>query len=203
MKNKGSIYQQNFDTYLELIKDIRLDSLAHRLGAKFEKEKIHIQFFNHQYYVSAEGISNPSGQKPSYDICVILCKYILLCPDSPPSDHEWVSYRNFKNSAPLINYFKNEVEEAIASLFSQKLTTLQQAGDLLAGYQPSLKVDYDFMIQFDALPLIPVLLLYNDSDEEFKATCSIMFEAQAETYLDCECLAMLGRQFFLHLKSAL
>jgi hypothetical protein len=44
-------------------------------------------------------------------------------------------------------------------------------------------------------------MLFNDADEEFPATCCVLFESRAETYLDMECIAMLGRQLFIHLKN--
>jgi hypothetical protein len=37
-----------------------------------------------------------------------------------------------------------------------------------------------------------VLLLFNDADEDFPASCSVLYERRAERYLDMECLAMLG-----------
>ena len=203
MKNKERIFQKTYNDYLELIKDINLDFISPKLGAKHEKNKIKIKLFNNEYTISAEKISDSSGQKPSFSICVILSKYILLCPKTSPNDHDWVSYRNFKNSAPLIDYFNNEVEEAISSHFSKKTIKLRKASEALCGFPPSLKANYDFVVQFDALPMIPLILLFNDSDEEFPATCSILFESQAERYLDCECLAMLGRQLFSHLKKEL
>jgi len=199
MKRNRSIYQQTYDDYLEMIRTINLDSISHKLGAIYERNKIKIKLFNNEYTVSEEKISDSSGHKPSHDICVILSKYILLCPVNSPDDQEWVSYRNFKDSAPLVNYFKNEVEEAIGSQFSGKLKALQEASETLGGYLPSLNANYDFSIQFDALPKIPVILLYNNSDEEFPATCSILFESKCEKYLDCECIAMLGRQLYTQL----
>jgi hypothetical protein len=42
------------------------------------------------------------------------------------------------------------------------------------------------------LPKIPVLLLFDDADEEFPAQCKVLFERRAEHYLDPECLAILG-----------
>ena len=39
----------------------------------------------------------------------------------------------------------------------------------------------------------PMLLQFNDKDEEFPAECRLLFEERAEAYLDAECLAMLGR----------
>ncbi len=194
MKSKGTIFKQTYEDYLELIKDKDLEDISRKLGAKFENDEIIIKLFNDEYSVSAEGISDFSNQKPSYDICVILSKYILLCPDTPPGNHDWFSYKDFRNSAPLVNYFRNEVEDVIGSHFSGKLNVLRKASELLAGYPPSVNVNYDFAVQFNALPLIPIILLYNDPDEEFPANCSLLFDSQSENYLDCECLAMLGRQ---------
>ncbi len=55
-------------------------------------------------------------------------------------------------------------------------------------------------MQFDALPKIPVLLLFNDGDDEFPAQCSVLFERRAENYLDMECLAMAGMLLSEYLK---
>ena len=55
-------------------------------------------------------------------------------------------------------------------------------------------------MQFKSLPKIPVLLLFNDSDEEFPAQCTVLFERSAENYLDMECLAMVGMLLFEWLK---
>jgi hypothetical protein len=57
-------------------------------------------------------------------------------------------------------------------------------------------------MQFDALPKVPVVMLFNDADDEFSATCSVLFERRAENYLDPECLAMVGRCLFTYLKKA-
>ena len=54
---------------------------------------------------------------------------------------------------------------------------------------------------FDALPKIPMLLLFNDKDDEFPAQCSVLFENRAQKFLDMECLAMVGMHFFEYLKA--
>jgi hypothetical protein len=55
-------------------------------------------------------------------------------------------------------------------------------------------------MQFEALPQIPVILLFNDADDEFPAQSSVLFERKAEKYLDPECLSMAGRLLFTCLK---
>ena len=57
-------------------------------------------------------------------------------------------------------------------------------------------------MQFDALPKIPVLMLFNDIDEEFPAQSTVLFERRAENYLDMECLAMVGMLLFEYLKAS-
>jgi hypothetical protein len=95
---------------------------------------------------------------------------------------------------------ENEVERAIGSCFSGGLDELMNASRRLGGYAPAIDVKNDFAVQFDALPRVPVIMLYNDADEEFPAKCTILFESRAEKYLDAECIAMLGSQLFRQLK---
>jgi hypothetical protein len=94
------------------------------------------------------------------------------------------------------------VGRAIATHFSGKLDEMEEAGKTLGGYAPAIEVAYDLSVQFDALPQVPVIVLYNDADDEFPAKCSVLFESRAEHYLDAECLAMVGRLLFTNLKAA-
>ncbi len=203
MQPKETVFDRTYKSYLEQLRKLSFESIAKNLGAKIEGNAIKIPLFRSDYEVSVERISGPSGEKPTHDICVILSKYLLLCPDPPPKEKEWVSFRNLKDSGPLINYFTNDVERAIASCFSGKLDDFKKACNTLGGYPSVLEVKYDFAIQFDALPMIPIIMLYNDADEEFPAKCYVLFECRAEKYLDAECIAMLGRLLFSHLRKAL
>ena len=54
---------------------------------------------------------------------------------------------------------------------------------------------------YPALPKVPMLLLFNDKDDEFPAQCSVLFEKRAKKFLDMECLAMVGMHFFEYLKA--
>lgn len=200
MKDPETIFEKNYNTCLEQFKKISFKSIAPIIGGTVDAETIKIPLLGNPYFLSYRGITDSSGNKPPYDICVILSQYLLQCPDDNPKESEWISFRDFKDSGPLIHYFKNEIETAIASYFSGNGNGLKRAGQLLSGLRPALDVAYDLAIQFDLLPRIPVVLLFNDKDEEFKATCSLLFERRAQLYLDAECLAMLGWQLFNHLK---
>jgi Domain of unknown function (DUF3786) len=203
MQIEKTAFEKTYQSYLEQLRQISFESSAHDLGAKIDGNRLKILLFTNEYAVCGEGIADASGKKPPHDICVILSKYILRCPAAPPKEHDWVSFRNFKDAGPLTGYFTNEVEGAIGSYFSGRLNDLKKACDILGGHPAGLEVKYDLAVGFDALPRIPVIMLYNDADEEFSAKCSVLFEARAEKYLDAECIAMIGWQLFDHLKKAL
>jgi hypothetical protein len=159
-----------------------------------------IPFFGKPYRVSPEGISDSSGKQPHLSVSVILCKYLLMCPMIEPLGGSWMSFKDFKDAAPLIQAFFNTVSLPIAETFSGRLADLDQACRKIGGYPPDDKYPYDLCMQFDALSKIPMLLLFNDQDEEFPAQCSVLFEKRVEKFLDMECLAMVGMLFCEYLK---
>ncbi|MBW2250010.1 MAG: DUF3786 domain-containing protein [Deltaproteobacteria bacterium] len=200
MNSKESVFNKTYENYLTQVDGIDFNLVKQKLGAEVEKNKIIIPLFGKPYKVSGAGIFDPDGKQPMLDICVILCKYILLCPQIPPKGQDWVSFRDLKDSGPLTSYFVNDVERAIATQFNGKLGDMKNACRILKGYSPVIEVSYDLSVQFDALPKVPVVMLFNDADDEFPATCSVLFERRAENYLDPECLAMVGRCLFTYLK---
>jgi hypothetical protein len=115
-----------------------------------------------------------------------------MCPASAPQEAGWVSFRNFRDAAPLVANFANTVEGAIARGFVGRSADLRQAAEALGGRLPADSYRYNVSIVIPALPKVPLLLLFNDVDEDFPAACSVLFERRAERYLDMECLAMLG-----------
>jgi hypothetical protein len=200
MENNLSIYEKTYQNYLGQLREIDFNSISEKLEIKVEANEAIIPLFGKPHRISVTGIVDPSGKQPSFDVCVILCKYILLCPHRTPKENEWVSFRGLKDSGPLINYFTNDVEQAISSHFEGHLKDLKQTSKFLGGYPPDLEVAYDLAMQFGALPKVPVVLLFNDTDDEFPVKCSVLFEKRAEKYIDAECIAIVGRLLFNNLK---
>jgi hypothetical protein len=199
MKNPH-IYEQTYQDYLVRIAGLDLKFQAEALNLHLQGDEVIILFLGKSYRVSADGITDMSGKKPHLSVCVILCKYLLMCPMIEPLGGNWMSYKDFKDAAPLIQAFYNTVTRPIAETFSGRLTDLEKAGRAIGGYTPAENFSYDLAMQFDALSKVPLLLLFNDRDEEFPAQCSVLFESRAERFLDMECLAMVGMLFFEDLK---
>ena len=204
MKSAASVFETTYRNYLAQFGGSYLAGLEQLLGVRVQGKDVFVPLFGTHYRVSQEGITDPSGTEPGFDVRVILCKYLLLCPETGPEATEWVSFKDLKDSGPLTVYFANEVERAIANHFSGKPGQLQASCSKLGGSRPAIQAAYDLSVQFDALPRIPVILMFNDvaNDQEnlWPATCSLLFERRAENYLDPECLAMAGRLLFSRLK---
>lgn len=192
MHRKSEIFEKNYMEYCAQIADLDFTSLKEKLGLEQDGNQIMIPFFDHDYFVSKKGIVNKSGARPSYMVCVILSKYLLLCPESAHYDTDWVSFKDFKKTSPFLNlnYLASDTVKPIVESFSGRLNALSMACEKFGGLPCEIEISYDLVMQFDALPRISLLLLFNDSDEEFPAQCSILFQKQAEYYLDPESLVM-------------
>jgi hypothetical protein len=198
---KSPIFEKTYKDYLARIADLNLKKLEGKLGIQVAGNKAIISFFAKSYTVSGAGISGPENQKPHLSTSVILCKYLLMCPQFEPKEDNWVSFKDFKDAAPLIHAFATTVTNPVSKLFTGRLSELEMAARKLGGYTPTETFAYDLSIKFDVLPKLPLLLLFNDKDEEFPAQCPVLFEKRTEKYLDMECVAMVGMLLYEYLKA--
>lgn len=202
MTKPNPVFEQTYRNYLEQISLLDLKNIEDTLGMTVHNNEAEILVFGEPHKITINEIIGPSGKRPSFNICIILSKYILLCPGIPPQKKGWVSYRDFKDSGPLLKFYANDVEKPISERFAGNLEKLKEACKTIGGYPPDIKLAYDLCIQFDVLPKIPLLLVFNDADKDFPASCSVLFQNNAEDYLDAECLAMIGSLLFNRLKSS-
>jgi hypothetical protein len=204
MESKSRVFEKHYNDYLHQLNALDFQGVAEKLGGRIDKnshgKSLKMSLLGQVYGISPQGITDSAGKKPAYDICIILCRHLLMCPDILPHDPQWVAFRDLKDAGPLTVYFRDNVEQAIAKGFSGKIEALRQGMAALNGYAPDLDVSYDLALQVDGLAKIPMLLLFNDAEESFPAECSLLFERQVETYLDAECIAMLGYRLAGQLK---
>jgi hypothetical protein len=200
MTDESPAFEQTYRRYLEQVASIDLASRTEVLGIGLEGGEAVIPLFGAEHRVSARGVRSPSGDQPIHSISVVLCQYLLLCPDPAPSaGADWVTYKDFSDAGPFVDGFVNNSEKALCRSFAGRLDDLREACRRLGGSDPSLEVSTELAMRFEALPRIPVVLLFNDRDEEFPADSTILFERRAEKFLDMECIAIIGWMLADHL----
>ena len=134
---------------------------------------------------------------------MVLSQFVLLSPDQTSPDPEWVAYSDLKKDSHFtnVNFFHSDTELAIEKSFSGSLAALKNASQKLEAQPQDMEISYDLSVRFEALPHISLLLLFNDGDEEFPAQCKVLYQQQAEQYLDPESLAIIGATLAKRLKS--
>jgi hypothetical protein len=192
MENESPVFEKHFEFYLEQIKNIPIEDIADALGVELINSQMIIPFMDSIFRIGKNGIFDSSGKRPPYPVCIVLFKYLLTNPETVYTESRWTSYKDFLSAGPLIGFFSNDVEKAIVTQFSGKTQNLEKACESLGGKNTEMDISYDVAMQLNALPKIPVLLLFNDVDEEFPAVCSVLFQKNIEIYLDMETVALIG-----------
>lgn len=189
---QSPVFEETYQKYLLEIQKTDYLSKSTMLGVGISNNALEIPLYDRLYRVSDNGIEDCDGNGVTPAVRVILCKYILMCPvELPPVRDKLMTYREFKNAGPLISYFTTNTNKTIETTFSGKRDAFLERSQHLGG---TVRDDqsYDLSVEFFALPRIPVIVNFNDRDDLFPATCSILYRASAEIYLDMECLAMTG-----------
>lgn len=193
MKTQPShVFAETYQGYLAEIREIDFLSRAEILGLVEENGALIIPLYDKVYTFTREGITAPGGERLTPALQVMICKYILSCPTKLPADMgELVTYREFKDSGPLISFFTTNTNKTLEAAFSGNIKGLRERALTVGGKVVTSEI-YDLALQFHAFPRIPVYLNFNDCDETFPATCSVLYRSSAALFLDMECLAMTG-----------
>lgn len=192
MHHAASVFEKTRRDYLRQVAKLDLPAIAERLSVQIDGKAVKIPLFGRIFRVSPEEIFDPQGKAAIHAVAVLLCRYLILCPNEIPLEVQWVTYRGFGNAAPFVGGFENNTEKCIAKNFSGRLERLSAAAEKIGGEPASIDLSCDLKMKFVSLPQLPLLLIFNDRDDEFPAQSSILFEQRAEKYLDMECLAILG-----------
>jgi len=191
-RERAPIFDKIYRDYVNQLSGKNLAALAEHAGGIFENNALRLKFLNQTYYVSKDDVLNEQGNIPDHSTAVVLLRYLIYFPQGIPVPGEWVPYRSFRDAAPFVGGFRNNSELPLVRAFSGRRDALVQAARVLGGKDPGLDWDYQVKCEFPTLPRVPLLLLFNDEDEEFPGEARILFRDDAEKFLDMECLAILG-----------
>lgn len=201
MMEKAPVFETIQKDYLLQTAQIEAkEKIGGSLGITIMADGYSIPFFNRTYTITPDRIVDAAGKTASHAVLVILCKYLLLCPNLPSDDTSLVTYKDFRDAAPYVGGFRNTAEQPIAKSFENGLFKLEKRCLDLGGHTFDTEVSCQLAVKFQALPNVPVFLLFNDADEDFPAQATLLFQKNAASYLDMECLAMIGSSLAYYLQ---
>jgi hypothetical protein len=187
-----SVYDATYRRYLDQLKTMRFDGREAVLGVRVDGDAVVVPYFGAPIRYTADGLTDEAGRRPSFSDCVVVCRYLIMCPRVEPRQKEWAAFRDFPDAGPLTVFWADTVERPLARRFSGAPDALERACDALGGTAADMDIASDLVRQFSPLPKVPLLLVFNDADDDFPAAASLLFEKRASTYLDAESQAILG-----------
>jgi hypothetical protein len=185
-------FEKTYRDYLEQIAARDWSDKADLLGIRVDGKTVEIDYFNAPFTITPAAIADPSGEKPRHTINVVLCQYLLRCPTAVSRSGELGTYNDFKDAAPHAAGFTDAAEKPISRHFAGRPAELEEACRRLGGKPFQTVASYQLAYEIPALPRVPIYLFFNDSDEEFPASCNLLFQKNASQFLDMECISMLG-----------
>jgi hypothetical protein len=189
---ESPVFEKIYRNYLERIAARDWSDKVDLLGVRVDGKTVEIDFFNTPFTITPTAIADSSGEKPRHAINVVLCQYLLLCPTAVPRTDELVTYNDFKDAAPHAAGFMNAAEKRISQHFTGRPAELEERCRRLGGKPFSTAASYQLTYELPALPRVPIYLFFNDWDEEFPASCNLLFQKNASQFLDVECISMVG-----------
>ncbi|MCP3954513.1 MAG: DUF3786 domain-containing protein [Desulfobacterales bacterium] len=169
-----------------------LYSAARRPGVTFNNGSLRIPFFGATYSLSPSQVLGPDGTPPSRAVAGILHDYVTHAPLADTGENRFISFRELAGTGPLAVSFANNTNKTITTTFAGRLDRLEQAAARLSGIPEKNSDGYDLCIRFNALPGVPVHLLFNDAEDDFPAQCTLLLPAAIEYCLDRRAIFTLG-----------
>lgn len=189
---RSKVFDQTYRKYLKEISQIDYLGKANALGVDVENDGLLIPLYDKLYRFDDNGLTDSDGGQLTPALQVMICKYILTTPTVLPEiKDKLVTYREFKDSGPLVSNFTNNTNKTLEQTFTGNLPGLQERAVSIGGQMEESET-YDLSVKFHAFPRIPVILNFNDEDDLFPAVCSVLYRSSAAIFIDMECLSMTG-----------
>ncbi len=175
------------------------EDVAERAGVSFSSGAFEIPFLRWSIGLTHPGLAFSMPDFLSTFTLKLLALLYLYRADGVPPSHQWIPYRELPDGLFYSSSFADTVEDRLKNRFDGGLQALVDAGGRLGGTRVS---QGDAGMVFQAFPRINLLFIFWDSDEEFPASASILFDASAPHYLNVFELKMLASEVVSRLINA-
>lgn len=188
--DQSKIFDAVYPDLLAQVKQIDLSGKMHILGIHKHNAVFGFNFFNRVIAFDGNDFFDTAGADLTPAVKVVLCTYILMCPEKEiKSIERHVTFREFSNAGPLFSTFTENTGKIIQTRFAGALEALRLRCLTLGGTIINSQF-HDISVRFKALPRIPIILHFNDADDIMPANAGFLYVDTADSYLDLQCLTI-------------
>lgn len=168
-----------------------LAEVAERCGGRYHKgppEAVEVAFLGIPHRILRDDVV-AEGEAPTVWVKILLLIYATRATGRPPAG-EWIAFRELPNSVSKAKSFEASAAR-ITDGFAGESGALAEAVGRVGG-RPVEHPSAPQAFRIDALPRVPLLLLFWPADEEFGARATLLVDRGVLDYLDQEALVFLS-----------
>lgn len=161
------------------------NKICQNSGVVFQPPFIHLEYFGFKIKVDTR---NAAVTSPDTDLSLreeALILHYLLKADRTPVLHEQISFKELPEGANYQPVFYNRVLKGLIALYTADRAKLSLSALSLGGEKTD-QADMSFL--FQALPRLPLWLVFWQGDDEFPPEGNIIFDRSISHYLDTEAI---------------
>lgn len=198
---RPQVYEEVYAGLVGRLAAADLKTPAVSLGLTLQGGAARVPLLGRDYLVDHSGARAADGGAAAFTHRIVLAYYLLHGGRGEPAGR-FVPYRELPGGADFARNMAITVEGRLAKAFAGRLPGLQAACLALGGAQAATEARVDLAMAFKALPGLPLMITFNDADEDFPAEAKLFYDLTAPNFLDLECLAVLGLILVLELEAA-
>lgn len=195
------VYEKVYQELVLRLGSANLDKHAELLGLDRHNDHVRVPVFGRDYLVSCDGVISADSTDVPMTYRIVLAHY-LLYGGSGESSGRFVPYRDLQGGQDFARNLAITVEDRLAKCFSGKVEKFHRSAKLATGIKAEIETSCDGAYSFEALPHLPLMLVFYDKDSDFPAETKLFFDSYALRFLDLECLAGLGMILVYELEKA-
>lgn len=183
------------NAYHEAVKifvDLSPEDVVARSGASYDEVLgvYLIKYFGESYTVDKKGVvSRELGPlEVSFNDKTLILQYLNSASGLPPRGR-WLSFLELPDGAHHYVPLQTDATTPLAEIFGLSVGDFKIAALSLGGTPISMG---HYAYSIPALPKLPLAVMLWEGDEEFAASCNILFDAVAPTHLTTAQLWVLG-----------
>jgi hypothetical protein len=163
----------------------------------FPRNSFIVPLFGEEHLVSyPDGCAVRADGKQSGGSEELILLHYLAGAGGAAVKEQWVSYRDLPGARYHEPAFYAEAEGPLSRGLSGRLDAFRDWARLHA--RPT-ELPGDVAVSWDVLPRVPLLIIFNERDDEFPASARILFDITASDYLPTEDLSVLAELAVHHI----
>lgn len=170
------------------------DRIGGRLCNENGRTRLRLPYFTEHIVIEPGGIQKENGAQLNQWEQVFIYNHMAQGGKARPTGN-WKAFQELPNTVSKMKSMHAHVEDPLAEQFGGKTAAIEAAAKKIGGQDQSAEhPTADAAWLFTPLPRLPVMLLFWDRDDEFKAKVKLLFDETISLHLDIESILFLSER---------